>query len=290
MAREKLDRKGMLEVLQLARILQQLQEPERKQKESEKTREALLQRLLITQQGLQQRQDPQLTGLSGLQSVLSRAQGTRTELLRDVDPEDAEAVQAAENQAAIANRPEAQFLRAMAVALAQAGDAPSAALGQQLADIVVPPTKKEMSRRRVRAAARARTTGEKVGTFSVKGGPRAGFSAEGTPADILAQLIETRPEALKKKFGRDVRQPTVTKKPAGVKTEAPKQFVEDRPPTPTGAFPTIFGDIPVPSALTRDLPLEATIGEQGAPFAEKLLEILLTPGGSSFEDLLGRRP
>jgi len=229
-----LDRKAMLEVLQLARIFQQLQEPERKQMEAEKTREALLQRLLITQQAAQQRQRPQVTGLSGLQSVLGRAQATRTELLRDVDPEDAEAVQAAENQAAIANRPEAQFLRAMAVALAQAGDAPSAALGQQLADIVVPPTKKQLSRRRVRAAARARATGEKPGTFAVTGGPRAGFRAEGTPAQILQQLIETRPEALKRKFGA-TRKPVREPAPAAAPVTPPPAFAPQFPALPPEA-------------------------------------------------------
>jgi len=284
MARQKLDREDALQVLQLARILQQLQEPERKARESQKTREALLQRLLITQQGAQQRQRPQVTGLSGIQSVLGRSQDVRTELLRDVDPEDAEAVAQAEAQAAAINRPEAQFLREMAIALFQAGDPGSAQLGTGLADIVSPPSKKELSRRRVRTAARRRATGEQPGTFAVTGGPRAGFRAEGTPAQILAQLIETRPEALKRKLGatRAPVRPTEIQAPP---TPAPTPFVEERPPTPTGAFPTIFGDIPIPTALPRDLPLEAQ-----APDNEFLISLLRTLTTAPDVGLLGRRP
>jgi len=284
--RQQLNREEALQVLQLARILQQLQEPERKQRESERTREALLQRLLITQQGLQQRQRPQLTGISGITGALGRAQDIRTELLREVDPEDADAVAAAEAQAAALNRPEAQFLREMAAALFAAGDPGSAQLGIGIADVVSPPSKKELSRRRVRTAARARATGEKPGTFAVTGGPRAGFRAEGTPAQILQQLIETRPEALKRKFGA-TRAPVRGPGPTDivVREPAPTPFVEERAPTPTGAFPTIFGDIPIPTALPRDLPLEAQ-----APDNEFLLNLLRTLTTAPDVGLLGRRP
>ncbi len=286
--------KQALLILDIAKSQLALQAPERRLREQERARDAALERLFITERGKERRQKPSVTGLSGFQSSFGRSQDLRAEIFRDVDLNDPKAVEAAEAQVAMLNRPEADFIRQVAIALLNAGDPGAAQLGMGLADVVSPPTKKALSKRRVAAAGRATATGEKPGSFRVTGGPRSGFTGEGTPAQILEQLLATRPESLQKKFGAHVGPPTAKAraKPEGVKTTAPKKepFVEQRAPTPSGAFQTIFGDIPVPSALTRDLPLEATGGEQGMQLAELILSTLLTPGGSGFEDLLGRRP
>ncbi len=191
------------QILNIALALQQLQAPERAQAKAQADREALLQRLQITQQGLSERQKPKVTGLAESLKILGRGTGRRATLLEDIAPDDTEAIALAESQAALANRPEAQALQIIAASLLAAGDAPGAALGQRLADVLSPPSKRELKIRKLEARARkGRAREAKVGGFSVKGGPRSGFAARGTPEEILAQLIETRPAELQAKFGR----------------------------------------------------------------------------------------
>ncbi len=190
-------------ILNIALALQRLQAPELAQKKAQADREALLQRLAITQQGLSQRQKPQVTGLSEIGKIASRASGRRAELLKDIDPGDTEAIAIAESQAALENRPEAQLLQILAASLLQSGDPSAAALAGRVTDVINPPSPRELKNRNLQARARAGMKREaRVGGFSVKGGPRSGFSARGTPAEILAQLIETRPAELQAKFGK----------------------------------------------------------------------------------------
>lgn len=191
------------QILDIAAALQRLRAPELAQAKAQADREALLQRLLITQQGLSERQKPQVTGLSEIGKIAGRASGRRAELLRDIKPGDVEALAAAESEAALANRPEAQLLQILAASLLQSGDPAAAALAGRLTDVINPPSPRELKNRKLQARARAGKAREaKVGGFSVKGGPRSGFSARGTPAEILAQLIATRPAELQAKFGK----------------------------------------------------------------------------------------
>lgn len=255
---------NVMQLLQLLGSIQQLQAPQQRAEEAEKTREATMERLLLSL-GARPKAKTELPGLSTAQTIFGRASNREALAVQDIDPEDTEKLAKARALARTENQADARLLGALAQLLADKGDISGARFAQQASETLNPPSPEQLEKRKLRARKQAsRAKKAQTGGFSVTGGPRSGFAARGTPAEILAQLVATRPEGLQAKFGgfTDVGKHPTPKKTAKKKKKKRQAFDVDFPGlTPEaggGVGPDLLG------ALLQDLLKQRSAPQLGA--------------------------